>query len=43
MREFFGIPEDEAEQPIFHGTHGEAYLDGGDVERWLELVEVEVE
>lgn len=41
--ELFGLTEQDFDQPVFHGSHGSAYLDGGDAERWLELVEVEVE
>lgn len=42
-REWLKIPEEDAEHPAFYGSHGSAYLNDGDVERWLELVEVEVE
>lgn len=41
--EWFGLTEEDFGQPIFHGSHGSAYLDGGDAERWLELVEAEIE
>lgn len=41
-RAYLGLAEGDFDPPVFRGHHAYVYLDGGDVERWLELEEAEV-